>query len=135
MVKMKLGQECDEGTRAFQEECRGGTYREVCEARGAIKQEVGETSEKLPPLTHAPLRTVISTSLPPLNLTELPLRGKFQSWSSTGEVMLVKRVPSLRQEWWGGGSPVGYRKSTTSRERVLWEKGHPTQVRVEEEGG
>lgn len=82
---MKLGRECDEGTRAFQEGCRGGTSREVREAYEAIKQELGETSEKLPPLTHAPLRTVISTSLPPLNLTELPLRGKFQSGALQGK--------------------------------------------------
>lgn len=41
-----------EGTRAFQDICRGGAYREVCEAHATMKQELRERSEKLPPLTH-----------------------------------------------------------------------------------
>lgn len=51
-------------------------------------------------------------------------------------MILINIAPSLRQEWlWWWWSSVDYRKSTTSRERVLWEKDHLTQVRVEEEQG
>lgn len=34
-------------------------------------------------------------------------------------MILVNLIPSLRQEWWWW-CPVDYRKSTTTRERVLW---------------
>lgn len=108
----------------------------MCEAHATMKQELRERSKKLPPLTHTPLRTVISASVPPLTLIERPLSDKFKSGALQGEVILINIAPSLRQEqlWWWWSS-VDYGRSTTSRERVLWEKDHLTQVKVEEEQG